>query len=193
MTNKEGGTEDEEYRVAAVIDRVNTTFEVLQSTTISCVQCHSHPYDPIKHEEYYKLMAFFNNTVDSDQNQNAPRMRIFNDKEKKKNKEMYSWILKYGNESELKLFKNFIEFINPVYQANKFEVIDKQKAYFLSHIIGLRNGGSVILKNANTLKNNNLYISNISYKDDVKIIFRKDSSEGKVLGELDFNKDKKST
>lgn len=135
-------------------------------------------------------MAFFNNTVDSDQNQNAPRMRIFNDKEKKKNKEMYSWILKYGNESELKLFKNFIEFINPVYQANKFEVIDKQKAYFLSHIIGLRNGGSVILKNANTLKNKNLYISNISYKDDVKIIFRKDSPEGKVLGELDFNKDK---
>ena len=190
MTNKEGGTEDEEYRVAAVIDRVNTTFEVLQSTTISCVQCHSHPYDPIKHEEYYKLMAFFNNTVDSDQNQNAPRMRIFNDKEKKKNKEMYSWILKYGNESELKLFKNFIEFINPVYQANKFDVIDKQKAFFLSHFIGLRNGGSVILKNANTLKNNNLYISNISYKDDVKIIFRKDSSEGKVLGELDFNKDK---
>ena len=190
MTNKEGGTEDEEYRVAAVIDRVNTTFEVLQSTTISCVQCHSHPYDPIKHEEYYKLMAFFNNTVDSDQNQNAPRMRIFNDKEKKKNKEIYSWILKYGNESELKLFKNFNEFINPVYQANKFDVIDKQKAYFLSHIIGLRNGGSVILKNANTLKNNNLYISNISYKDDVKIIFRKDSSEGKVLGELDFNKDK---
>lgn len=190
MTNKEGGTEDEEYRVAAVIDRVNTTFEVLQSTTISCVQCHSHPYDPIKHEEYYKLMAFFNNTVDSDQNHNAPRMRIFNDKEKKKNKEIYSWILKYGNESELKLFKNFNEFINPVYQANKFDVIDKQKAFFLSHFIGLRNGGSVILKNANTLKNNNLYISNISYKDDVKIIFRKDSSEGKVLGELDFNKDK---
>ncbi len=190
MTNKEGGTEDEEYRIAAVIDRVNTTFEVLQSTTISCVQCHSHPYDPIKHEEYYKLMAFFNNTVDSDQNHNAPRMRIFNDKEKKKNKEIYSWILKYGNESELKLFKNFNEFINPVYQANKFDVVDKQKAFFLSHFIGLRNGGSVILKNANTLKNNNLYISNISYKDDVKIVFRKDSSEGKVLGELYFNKDK---
>ena len=57
-------------------------------------------------------------------------MRIFNDKEKKKNKEIYSWILKYGNESELKLFKNFNEFINPVYQANKFDVIDKQKAFF---------------------------------------------------------------
>ncbi len=28
MTNTEGGTEDEEFRVAAVVDRVNTTFEV---------------------------------------------------------------------------------------------------------------------------------------------------------------------
>ena len=42
MTNQEGGTDDEEYRVAAIIDRVNTTFDALQSTTMSCVQCHSH-------------------------------------------------------------------------------------------------------------------------------------------------------
>ncbi|MEZ4969668.1 MAG: DUF1549 domain-containing protein [Flavobacteriaceae bacterium] len=38
MNNDEGGTEDEEFRVASVIDRVNTTFEVWQSTTIGCVQ-----------------------------------------------------------------------------------------------------------------------------------------------------------
>ena len=74
MNNDEGGTDNEEFRTAAVIDRVNTTFDVFQSTTISCVQCHSHPYDPIKHQEYYELMAFFNNTVDSDHNLNAPRL-----------------------------------------------------------------------------------------------------------------------
>lgn len=34
---------------------------------MSCVQCHAHPYDPIKHDEFYKLFAFFNNTQDSDQ------------------------------------------------------------------------------------------------------------------------------
>ncbi len=62
MTNDEGGTDDEEYRVAAVMDRVSTTYEVWQATTISCVQCHSHPYDPIRHDEYYKLYATFNNT-----------------------------------------------------------------------------------------------------------------------------------
>src|SRR5690606_18190800 len=64
MTNDEDGTDDEEFRVAAVLDRVNTTMEVWQGTTMACVQCHSHPYDPIRHEEYYQIYAFFNNTVD---------------------------------------------------------------------------------------------------------------------------------
>ena len=59
MTNDEGGTDDEEFRVAAVIDRLNTSFEIWQGTTIGCVQCHSHPFDPIRHEEFYELYAFF--------------------------------------------------------------------------------------------------------------------------------------
>ena len=56
MNNDEGGTSDEEYRTAAVIDRVNTTFDVFQSTTMSCVQCHDHPYDPFVQKEYYQLI-----------------------------------------------------------------------------------------------------------------------------------------
>ena len=67
MTNLEGGTDDEEHRLAAVIDRVNTTWEVWQGTTIGCTQCHGHPYDPFRHEEYYSILAFFNNTTDWDQ------------------------------------------------------------------------------------------------------------------------------
>ncbi|MBK8502445.1 MAG: PSD1 domain-containing protein [Saprospiraceae bacterium] len=66
MTNTEGGTEDEEFRTMSVLDRVNSTFELWQGTTISCVQCHSHPYDPFKHEDYYRLVAYFNNTQDAD-------------------------------------------------------------------------------------------------------------------------------
>ncbi|MCK7555835.1 DUF1549 domain-containing protein [Chitinophaga sedimenti] len=58
MTNDEGGTDNEEYRTAAVMDRVNTTWETLMGTTFACVQCHSHPYDPFRHEEYYQFMAF---------------------------------------------------------------------------------------------------------------------------------------
>lgn len=58
MTNDEGGTDNEEFRVAAVIDRVHTTWEGLMSTTFACVQCHSHPYDPFRHEEYFQFMSF---------------------------------------------------------------------------------------------------------------------------------------
>jgi len=66
MTNTEGGTDDEEFRVAAVIDRLNTTFEIWQSTPIGCAQCHDHPYDPISQIEFYETMSLFNNTLDAD-------------------------------------------------------------------------------------------------------------------------------
>ncbi len=77
MTNDEGGTDDEEFRTAAVIDRVNTTWEVWQGTTMSCVQCHSHPYDPFRHEEYFQSFAFFNNTADADRSNEAPTLPTF--------------------------------------------------------------------------------------------------------------------
>ncbi|MCA9218091.1 MAG: DUF1549 domain-containing protein, partial [Planctomycetales bacterium] len=46
MTNSEGGTDDEEFRNAAIIDRVNTTMQVWMGMTMGCAQCHSHKYDP---------------------------------------------------------------------------------------------------------------------------------------------------
>ncbi len=76
MSNDEGGTDDEEFRVAAVLDRVNTTFEVWQGTTLGCVQCHTHPYDPIKHQEYYQVYAYFNNTQDSDKTNDEPNTEL---------------------------------------------------------------------------------------------------------------------
>jgi hypothetical protein len=76
QTNTEGGTDDEEFRVAAVIDRVSTTWTTWQATTFGCVQCHSHPYDPIGHDEFYKFTAFFNSTADFDQDNDFPRMKF---------------------------------------------------------------------------------------------------------------------
>lgn len=76
QTNTEGGTDDEEFRVAAVIDRVSTTWTTWQATTFACVQCHSHPYDPIAHEEFYKFYAFFNSTEDHDQDDDFPRLKF---------------------------------------------------------------------------------------------------------------------
>lgn len=72
QANAEGGTDDEEFRTTAVMDRVSTTWETWQGVTMGCVQCHSHPYDPIHHDEYYKSLAFFNNSRDADLDQNYP-------------------------------------------------------------------------------------------------------------------------
>ena len=46
-TNSEGGTDDEEFRVLAVKDRVSTTMQVWMGLTAGCAQCHDHKYDPI--------------------------------------------------------------------------------------------------------------------------------------------------
>lgn len=76
QTNTEGGTDDEEYRVAAVIDRVNTTWTTWQATTFGCAQCHDHPYDPITQKEYYQFMAFFDSTLDHDLDDDFPKMKV---------------------------------------------------------------------------------------------------------------------
>ena len=72
MTNNEGGTDDEEFRNAAVIDRVNTTFAVWMGTTLACAQCHTHKYDPITIDEYYGIYDFFNQTTDADKKDESP-------------------------------------------------------------------------------------------------------------------------
>ncbi|MAG55430.1 MAG: hypothetical protein CMJ83_03985 [Planctomycetes bacterium] len=74
MTNTEGGTDDEEFRVAAVKDRVNTTGQVWMGLTLGCAQCHNHKFDPVSQEEYYRLFAVFNQTVDRDLPNDAPRL-----------------------------------------------------------------------------------------------------------------------
>jgi hypothetical protein len=76
QTNTEGGTDDEEYRVAAVIDRISTTWTTWQATTFGCVQCHSHPYDPIAHDEFYEFMDFFNQSEDSDLSYEFPKLKL---------------------------------------------------------------------------------------------------------------------
>jgi hypothetical protein len=77
MTNAEGGTDDEEHRSAALIDRVNTTWVIWQGTSFACTQCHGHPYDPFRHEDYYRAFAYFNNTEDWDQDDEFPTLASF--------------------------------------------------------------------------------------------------------------------
>lgn len=65
LTNTEGGTDQEEFRVAAVFDRVETIGAVWLGLTVGCARCHSHKYDQISQREYYQIFAFFNNGDES--------------------------------------------------------------------------------------------------------------------------------
>jgi len=77
MTNTEGGTDNEEFRYEAVVDRINTTFGAWMGSTINCAQCHNHKYDPFTTVEYYRVMAFLNNTEDADDDDEKPTMKVF--------------------------------------------------------------------------------------------------------------------
>ena len=76
MTNTEGGTDDEEFRVAAVKDRADTTSQVWMGLTLGCAKCHSHKYDPISQREYYSFYGILNQTADSDKGDEFPTKMI---------------------------------------------------------------------------------------------------------------------
>ena len=61
LTNTEGGTNPEQWRVAAVMDRTETVGAIWLGLTVGCARCHSHKYDELSHQEYYQLYAFFDN------------------------------------------------------------------------------------------------------------------------------------
>ena len=65
LANQEGGTDDEQFRVESIVDRVNTTSTVWMGLTTACAQCHDHKYDPISQRDFYRLFAVFNNTADN--------------------------------------------------------------------------------------------------------------------------------
>jgi mono/diheme cytochrome c family protein len=83
MNNTEGGTDDEEFRTVAVVDRVNTTLSVWMGTSIACAQCHTHKYDPLTQKEYFQLYAIFNQSEDADRNDEAPVLDFFTEEQQK--------------------------------------------------------------------------------------------------------------
>ena len=61
----EGGAIPAEFQAKNNFDRVETLGTAFLGMSLQCAQCHTHKYDPVPHEEYYRLMAFFNSTAES--------------------------------------------------------------------------------------------------------------------------------
>ncbi len=155
MTNDEGGTDNEEFRTAAVMDRVNTTWQALMGTTFACVQCHSHPYDPIKHDEYYKFMAFFNDSRDEDTFGDYPLLRNYNDSMQEDVAKVINWLKENVSASAAKERYTFLKTWQPAYNSllcdsfTNSELNDTKWAIF-------RNNSVCRLKNVNLENKNHL-------------------------------------
>ena len=61
----EGGSVEEEFRVAYVSDRVATAGTAFLGLTLGCARCHDHKYDPISQKDFYRMSAFFGNIDES--------------------------------------------------------------------------------------------------------------------------------
>ncbi len=90
MTNSEGGTDDEEFRNVAVVDRVTTTWAVWMGTTMTCAQCHNHKYDPISQEDFFKSFAILNQTADADRRDERPLIDLYTTEQKAHRKALES-------------------------------------------------------------------------------------------------------
>ncbi|HXB34648.1 MAG TPA: DUF1553 domain-containing protein [Puia sp.] len=113
MTNDEGGTDNEEFRTAAVLDRVNTTWEALLGTTFACTQCHSHPYDPFRHEDYYRFMAYFNDTRDEDSYADYPLLRSYSDSDRTRLNAVVQWVEREGGPARAAVVRKLLRTWQP--------------------------------------------------------------------------------
>ena len=191
MNNDEGGTDDEEYRVASVIDRVNTTFEVWQSTTMGCVQCHSHPYDPFKHKEYYNLMAFFDNTRDEDMPSEAPVLKFYSPEQQQTVDRINAWVAQYGSKKTTKQYQDFLLYNEPVYNSHHLK--DIQNGSYDDHASTvLWDDGTARFENVSSERATALYLKYNAGISGTTITFRKNSSQGEILGQTRINKTKGS-
>ncbi len=191
MTNDEGGTDNEEFRTAAAMDRVSTTWESLMSTTFSCVQCHSHPYDPFRHDEYYKFLAYFNNTRDEDVPREYPLLREFNDSMKQQLSKVTEWVKKHSSNEQAEKFNKFLRTWQPA--INSTTADSMKNAVIGSNNVALmfRNDASARLKNVDLQNASQMIWNFYSNKEAGVLKIHIDSPGGPVLATIPIKAIKK--
>jgi hypothetical protein len=180
MTNDEGGTDNEEFRTAAVMDRVNTTWTALMGTTFNCVQCHSHPYDPFKHEEYYKFLAFFNNTRDEDTEQDYPLLRFYSGKDSTACLEFKQWLKANADAEEEKWYSDFLSTAQPSVNSLRCDEYTRGLLYQKNYA-SLDIGGTCRLPGITTEGKKQMMFRYLNNKGTAVLNIYADSLKGRLL------------
>lgn len=182
MTNDEGGTNNEEFRLAAVMDRVNTTWEAVLGTTFACVQCHSHPYDPFHHDEYYSFVAYFNNTRDEDQFPEYPFLKTYNDSLKQQVEKLTSWVKQNSNEHDAEEVKLFLRTAQPAVYGSATDSIVNGFIDGNNGPLGLHNHASFRMKNIDLKDKQQLVFKYSVSHPGAVLTVHLDAPRGRVIG-----------
>ena len=100
MINGEGGRIAEENRVDYAMDMAETTATVWLGLTTNCCRCHDHKFDPLTQADYYRLLAFFNQTPIDGGNgnpQTPPILEALTDDQKRSIAEMEETLARLKN------------------------------------------------------------------------------------------------
>jgi hypothetical protein len=184
-TNDEGGTDDEEFRTAAVIDRVNTTFEGLMGTTFACTQCHGHPYEDIKHEEYFKFLAFFNNTRDEDTVEEFPIIRHYEKTDSLQLLELMAWVKKVGTPHRAADIYTFLKFLQPLVYATHADKFNNSELYDTKYLV-FRKNSSARIKQVVLRGETRFIAQQRGQSTSGKFSIHLDSLNGKLLGSFNI-------
>jgi len=65
MVSEEGAIINEQYRMEGMFDRMDAIGKGVVGVTFQCAQCHTHKFDPITHEDYFRVFAALNNTYEA--------------------------------------------------------------------------------------------------------------------------------
>jgi mono/diheme cytochrome c family protein len=190
MTNDEGGTDNEEFRVAAVMDRINTSWEAIMSTTFSCVQCHSHPYDPFKHDEYYKFLAYFNNTRDEDVPGEYPWLRQLTPEMEKELDWVMEWVEEKGERKGEKgegvgekggWVKEMVKFYQPAVNSTTADSLENAVIGNMNYALIFKNNSSARFKNIDLNGAEQMIWQFYCNKPGGELTLRIDSPDGPVI------------
>jgi len=180
VTNDEGGSDNEEFRTAAILDRVNSTWEALMGTSFACAQCHSHPYDPFKHDDYYRFMAFFNNSRDEDTFADYPILRQFDDASSAKLEKLTNWLTENATPAQKDNWLNFIKTWQPSINSLTADQLHISALTDTKWLV-LRKGGSARFAKVNLTGKTKLVYRYQNYAAGGQWAIRLDSTRGTLV------------
>lgn len=182
--NNEGGTDNEEFRVSAVMDRINTTWEGLLGTSFACAQCHSHPYDPFRQEDYYRFMAYFNNSQDEDGWEDYPLLRHFDSSASKSLEAVGDWLRKHESPRDAADHLLFVKTWGNSIEANNAETPVNGAVTVIN--LNLRKNATTRLASVNLSGMDQLILRCVASGGRGRLSFRVDSANGPLLAEARF-------